>query len=82
MTVTDADETKSAVSYNLSGAGSDLFVIDHNTGLIQQKEAGNLDSERQTEYNLTVGIQFLGVKILHTLFIILFISLFVYSLKN
>ncbi|XP_041350813.1 protocadherin Fat 4-like [Gigantopelta aegis] len=54
LTVSDADKIKTAVSYNLSGDWSHLFVIDHDTGVVQQKEAGSLDSESQMEYNLTL----------------------------
>ena len=56
MSVTDDDAGMPSLTYSLRGFGSDLFDIVASSGVIQQKKPGSLDSEVNTEYNLTVHI--------------------------
>ncbi|XP_067676185.1 protocadherin Fat 4-like [Haliotis asinina] len=52
--VTDIDTPLADIQFSLVGNGSDLFVIDPNTGHIDLKHSGTMDSERQPQYNLSI----------------------------
>ncbi|XP_071114980.1 protocadherin Fat 4-like [Haliotis cracherodii] len=52
--VTDIDTPLADIQFSLMGNGSDLFVIDPDTGHIALKRSGTMDSETQQQYNLTV----------------------------
>ncbi|XP_046553352.1 protocadherin Fat 4-like [Haliotis rubra] len=56
LKVTDEDSSSDQFVFRLLGSGSELFTIDANSGEITQREAGSLDGDSASVYNLTVSV--------------------------